>query len=84
MSQTADKYYAALADGIPSIDMTGWEAEVRHAESHRLNNPSVMDIIGSNIPGTASRLALAADSANQSFGCVGEWMEMALRIEEKQ
>ena len=82
MSAAAAKYYTDIAGAINSADTNKWEIEVSAAESTRMTNRAVMDIIGAreDVPG------LPAEDLHppMSHGRVFHWIQLAIQLEEQQ
>ena len=82
MSTSADQYYTNLIEGIPTHDVHEWQVQIEHAERHRMDDRSVMDIIGAaNVTS-----AFNADSAPDEpvVGVLAQWLQLAIAIEEQQ
>jgi hypothetical protein len=81
---SANRYYEKLVDGVNDIDLRQWEDEIRHAENTRLQDRSVMDILGAK----SLQRDQAADEAQSDNGSGHksdiEWIQLAINIEEKQ
>jgi hypothetical protein len=76
-------YYDQMSSTVPRALRNMWEVEITRAESQRVENPSVMDIIGAQetqidpgpdpIPTQSSRTRTDV-----------QWLNLALSIEERQ
>ena len=81
MSTSAAQYYSNLIDGIPPYEIEEWQRQIEHAEKHRMEDKSVMDIIGANQMPSANELPSAPDEVE---GEVAQWIQLAIAIEEQQ
>ena len=82
MSTSAEEYYANLIEGIPPEDVQEWQAQMEHAEKHRMEDRSVMDIIGAgHVPQSADPAPAQDDPV---LGIVSQWIQLAIAIEEQQ
>ena len=82
MATSADQYYTNLVEGIPLTDINEWTIQIEYAEQHRMEDKSVMDIIGAgNVP-TAPESASEDEDSDVSI--VSEWLQLAIEIEEQQ
>ena len=78
----ANDYYDKLTETIPPTDIIEWEEQIKHAEQNRLNDITVMDILGASQPMEgAGRETMEIPT---SHGTVQEWIQLAMQIEEKQ
>jgi len=86
MSTSASEYYAKLINGISPADINRWEQEVSYAESNRLHDLKVMDVIGTREvqPETAGSTPAGSADALGSFPAVTDWLQLALDIQERQ
>jgi hypothetical protein len=83
MTQTCQDYYSRLTAGIDPNEVTEWEGEIANAERQRLNDRSVMDIIGSaTLPVTLN--AEPDLTPMEVREASSEWLQLALQVEEKQ
>ena len=82
MSAAADTYYRDIAGGIDSADINIWEIEVSAAESERMTDRAVMDIIGARKD--VSVPPAEVPHAPTSRGTVFHWIQLALELEEQQ
>lgn len=83
-SQLARGYYEKLVKGISDIDLKQWEKEIKTAEDTRLEDRSVMDILGAKEPGHDQSTSAAASEGECEHGSDEEWIQLAMNIEEKQ
>src|SRR5271155_1971078 len=86
MSTSASEYYAKLVSGISLADITWWEQEMSYAESNRLHDLKVMDVIGTCEvqPDTAGSTPAGSADALGSCPAVTDWLQLALDIQERQ
>ena len=74
--------------GINYIDIEKWDREIKEAEAGRLNDRSLMDIIGAKEihreAAAAATCTSASDTGENTNGTDIEWIQLALNIEEKQ
>jgi hypothetical protein len=82
MSHSANEYYDKFTDGISGIDLEKWENEITTAESQRMQDKSVMDILAAK-QDSSSPSQDSAD-ATDHHGPAAEWLQLAIDIEEKQ
>lgn len=82
MSRTADEYYAKLVIGIASADLTRWQEQIENAERNRMNDRSVMDILGASRP--TAEPAAANPPTRTSNDSILHWIQLAIDVEEKQ
>jgi hypothetical protein len=82
MSVTAAKYYRELADSIDSADIDKWEIEVSTAESRRMTDRAVMDIIGARKDVPVPQPGIPRP--NLARGTVLHWIQLAIELEEQQ
>ena len=82
MSAAARKYYTDIAGGIDSADINKWETEVTAAESLRMTDRAVMDIIGAreDVPVPP----IEDPHPPLSRGRVFHWIQLAIELEEQQ
>lgn len=73
-----------MVNGISEIDLEEWETEIHHAEENRLQDRSLMDIIGAK----QHNRDRAAVSLSMNSGPIGssvtDWIRTAIDIEEQQ
>ena len=79
--KTSD-YYTQFSSTISSSAIKKWTKEITSAESRRLKNPQVMDIIGAHPLQVNANLAQS--DTNQLTMVGTEWLDLALLIEERQ
>ena len=81
MVQKTSDYYNQMSATIPASLKNKWEKDIKSAEARRLQDPSAMDIIGTQnfdvIPGQAP------DQVGQPRVSL-QWLVLALSIEERQ
>jgi hypothetical protein len=70
--------------GISTSDLEAWELEIQIAESSRLNDRSAMDILGAREFNEDVSAASGVSDQQVEAGSAGEWIELAIDIEEKQ
>lgn len=82
-SECADAYFSNLTDGISQANLQRWEADVMEAEAKRMDDRSVMDILGAK---EVNHIAAVSTSENIDVGLetAADWIQLALNIEEKQ
>ena len=82
-SECADAYFSNLTDGISQANLLRWEAEIVEAETKRMNDRSVMDILGAKEVhhNTAVSTSAIVDVGPET---AADWIQLALNIEEKQ
>ena len=82
MSLSATKYYEDLARGIGSGDITLWEGEVSAAESIRMTDRAVMDIIGvrTDVPLPPADSPQPPSAHASAF----HWIQLGIDLEEQQ
>lgn len=82
MAETAKEYYLGLCSGINAMDMEEWETNIKLAEDLRLEDRSVMDILGATQVNEEHGLDQAEEGP--AVGAVAEWIQLAINIEESQ
>jgi hypothetical protein len=82
MATAADEYYTMYTRGVAHADVAEWERQMKEAEDKRMQNRTVMDIIGAQEP-HPERGTQNVDS-DLCRGPVFEWIQLAIIIEEKQ
>jgi len=83
MVRETSLYYDQMSSTVPRALRIMWEAEVSRAESQRVKDPSVMDIIGAR----ETRIDPSPDpipSHSSRAGSDLQWLSLALSIEERQ
>jgi hypothetical protein len=82
MSTSASKYYTDLARGIDSADIDMWEVQITAAETMRITDRAVMDIIGAHqeVPEPAADVP----RPTMHRGRVFHWLQLAIELEEQQ
>lgn len=83
MVRVTTVYYDQMSSTVSRALQDIWEAEITRAESQRVGNPSVMDIIGAR----ETRLDPNPDPIiTQSTRAQTDvhWLDLALSIEERQ
>jgi hypothetical protein len=83
-SKKAQLYYQNIVEGISTSDLEAWELEIQVAESSRLNDRSAMDILGAREFNQDIYAASAESDRNSDAGSAGEWIQLAMDMEEKQ
>jgi hypothetical protein len=82
MGHTADEYYENLLAGITAADLNKWQQEIEQAEQDRMQDRSVMDIMGAVRPTTGPPVVpLASRPVDDS---VLGWIQLAIDVQEKQ
>jgi hypothetical protein len=82
-SETANLYFRKLIKGINVTDQEEWEKGIQDAESNRMRDRSVMDILGAHQPEDQSA-APSQTNSNMSRRSVAGWIQLGIDIEEKQ
>ena len=84
--QCANVYFTNLAEGISHHSQKQWEKDIREAEDGRLENRSLMDILGAKEVLVADRDTAVQYSENRDVctDAVSDWLQLAINIEEKQ
>ena len=82
MSLSANQYHVNLVQGILASDLGKWEHQISHAEQQRIQDITVMDIIGASKPSGEDRAQSGVTGG--AIGVVAEWIQLAIVIEEKQ
>jgi len=82
MADAADEYYRGLCNGINEADMEEWETNIKLAERLRLEDRSVMDILGATQVHQENGLGQGED--DPAGGAAAEWIQLAINIEESQ
>jgi hypothetical protein len=81
-SESAEQYYQNLTKGINIRDLEEWEHAIDEAELTRLEDRSVMDILGTQGPTNAE--SVVHNDGVQANGSVADWIQIGIEIEEKQ
>jgi hypothetical protein len=82
MSVSAEQYYSKLVDGIPPTDVNEGQNAITGAEEHRMEDITVMDIIGTTQPSTAVQPESA--HAHDNTDVIHQWIRLGILIEEMQ
>ena len=61
-----------------------WEDQITSAERNRMEDRSVMDILGARQPVEEEAAASNQSDDNTSRGSITEWIQLGIDIEEKQ
>lgn len=61
-----------------------WEDQITSAERNRMQDRSVMDILGARQPVEEEAAASNQSDDNTSRGSITEWIQLGIDIEEKQ
>ena len=81
MVQETQKYYDHITSSIAKADLASWSSSIKAAEEKRLDDPSVMDILG-------ARRCDLSDHDNQTdnhlTSVADDWCRLALSVEERQ
>ena len=82
MVQLTSVYYDQMSSTVLVSLRRTWEQEITSAESERLRDPSLMDILGARDPDPAGQ----RDDPDRSRpkGTGPKWLQLALAIEEQQ
>jgi hypothetical protein len=83
-SQIAQKYYNNLVQGIDPIDQNEWERQIQNAELTRLQDRTVMDILGAKQLVTDTVAAAASADITSRDSSITDWIQLAIEIEECQ
>jgi hypothetical protein len=82
MSAGAAKYYQDIARGIDPADVNMWEKEVAAAETMRMTDRAVMDIIGARKDVPTGPAEVPQPTIGR--GNVFHWIQLAIELEEQQ
>ena len=85
MIHTTSEYYTKFTSTLSAAALKKWTKEIETAESKRLNNPHVMDIMRAHQ--TELRSAdpgLSGAEPNHSSELGTQWVNLALSIEDRQ
>ena len=83
MVHKASAYYTQITSTISVVAVRKWTQEITLAESQRLKNPHVMDIIGAREQSGNVELVQGPER-NRMLGAGTEWLNLAFSIEERQ
>jgi hypothetical protein len=83
MSEGANQYSDHLSSSISARDMQVWEEEIRDAESRRLADVKVMDILGARQAPEEER-GTSSTGGDPGAGQTEQWIRMGLDLQEKQ
>lgn len=81
MLTESNDYLMQLTAAAPADDCQRWEREIKHAESCRLVDPAVMDILGAR---DTARHDPSISVDDQARTGVEKWIQKAIDIEERQ
>jgi hypothetical protein len=81
MSHSANQYFDRLVRAIDPGDLQQWEYEITNAEQNCLTDRTAMDIIGAAHVEPVEGVPLGTAPP---IGVIGEWIQLAIDIEEKQ
>jgi hypothetical protein len=82
MAQTTREYFEKLSSAVSMANRRQWTEEIRHAESHRLADPTAMDILRVQKHKQNDKSMPYTEGRDHTL--VEEWVQMALDVEEKQ
>jgi type II secretory pathway component PulK len=80
--EVANEYFEKLNSAISTDVRSKWNSEILDAENQRLQSPAAMDIMGTRNVAVSRDIQDVSD--NEKDDVVGEWISLALSIEEKQ
>ncbi len=83
MVRETSLYYDQMSSTVPRALKNMWEAEITRAESRRVKNPSVMDIIGARVTRVDPSPNPIPTQSSRSRTEM-QWLDLALSIEERQ
>jgi hypothetical protein len=84
MVNKTSAYYTQFESTISPVAVRKWTKEITSAESRRLKNPRVMDIIGAHPHQNNAEPAQSESAPNLHAGVGTEWLDLALSVEERQ
>jgi hypothetical protein len=84
MVHTTSEYYTQFTSTVSAGALKTWTKEIELAESRRLKDPRAMDIMRAHQPVFNTDPAESGSNPNRPTGVGGEWLNLALSIEEKQ
>jgi hypothetical protein len=84
MSKETTVYYEKISSTVSAVLRRTWNEEIINAERHRLENPSLMDILGAQIDDDQRPDQRPDEYRVQATGSGNKWLQLALAIEEKQ
>jgi len=70
-------------NGISDVYQDKWEKEIKKGEEMRLQDPSVMDILGAKDLPKEDTTVVPREN-NSAHGKIEEWIQLGINIEEKQ
>jgi hypothetical protein len=82
MSSEAKSYFSRLTASVPAQDWQSWEGEIKDAESCRLLDPTVMDILGARDAPRGDNPLMAVEPEGHT--CTERWIQKGIDIEERQ
>ena len=82
--QIAQKYYNNLVQGIDPIDQNKWERQIQNAELTRLQDRTIMDILGAKQLVKDTVAAAASTDITLCDSSITDWIQLAIEIEECQ
>jgi hypothetical protein len=85
MSKATTVYYERISATVSEVLRRTWNQKITYAEKHRLENPSLMDILGAQEIDADQRPVQRPDQNwLQATGSGNQWLQLALAVEEKQ
>jgi hypothetical protein len=81
MVRITQSYYEQMSNTVPAALRNEWNKEIVHAESHRLSNPSIMDVMGAKDTNPDNNPVPSRDVPE---GSAMQWLTLAIAIEERQ
>lgn len=82
MADSTNEHYTTFTRGVPTADVMQWEKDMGDAEARRMQDRTVMDIIGATQP--PAERSVQPMQWDIGRGPIEEWIQLALTIEEKQ
>jgi len=84
MIHTTSEYYTKFTSTLLAAALKKWTKEIEMAESKRLNNPHVMDIMHAHQTELSADPGLSGAKPNPSSELDTQWLNLALSIEDRQ
>lgn len=81
MVRVTKSYYEQMSATVTTAFRNKWEIDIRRAESDRLKNPSVMDVMGAKETSTGQNPIPSRVDLGHSRS---QWLTLAMSIEERQ
>lgn len=79
MVRDSNNYYEKISSTASQDQLRHWENQIATAEIHRMNERSVMDLLGANVTDRNSHITRQMGDEKAD-----DWLSQALSLEERQ